>query len=130
MVRTSEKSSFAESDWTDGVFTIRETKSYLAQLGEKTCKPSFYFKMSERLVEVGSVERFITDHCKAHVTASSTAAREKTHTTIQITTIIIHQTHYEKSDWSRAFNQFTIACELDMINVISVACQVQRLPGY
>ena len=24
---------------------------------------------------------------------------------------IIHQTHYEKSDWSRAFNQFTIACE-------------------
>ena len=26
--------------------------------------------------------------------------------------IIIHQTHYEKSDWLRAFNQFTIACEL------------------
>ena len=23
--------------------------------------------------------------------------------------IIIHQAHYEKSDWSRAFNQFTIA---------------------
>ena len=35
--------------------------------------------------------------------------------------IIIHQTHYEKSDWSRAFNQFTIASELDMINVISAA---------
>ena len=35
--------------------------------------------------------------------------------------IIINQTHYEKSDWSRAFNQFTIACELDMINVISNA---------
>ena len=35
--------------------------------------------------------------------------------------IIIHQTHYQKSDWSRAFNQFTIACELDMINVISAA---------
>ena len=33
--------------------------------------------------------------------------------------IIIHQTPYEKSDWSRAFNQFTIACELDMINVLS-----------
>ena len=32
--------------------------------------------------------------------------------------IIIYQTHYEKSDWSRAFNQFTIACELDMINAI------------
>ena len=29
--------------------------------------------------------------------------------------IIIHQTYYEKSDWSRAFNQFTIACEFDMI---------------
>ena len=35
--------------------------------------------------------------------------------------IIIHQTHYEKSDWSRVFNLFTIACELDMINVISAA---------
>ena len=34
------------------------------------------------------------------------------------TSIIIHQTHYQKSDWSRAFNQFTIACELDMINAI------------
>ena len=32
-----------------------------------------------------------------------------------------HQTHYEKSDWSRAFNQFTIAYELDMINAISAA---------
>ena len=38
-----------------------------------------------------------------------------------IIAIIIHQTRYEKSDWSRAFNQFTIACELDMINVISAA---------
>ena len=35
--------------------------------------------------------------------------------------MIICQTHYEKSDWSRAFNQFTIACELDMINAISAA---------
>ena len=35
--------------------------------------------------------------------------------------IIIHQTHCEKSDWSRAFNQFTIACKLDMINAISAA---------
>ena len=40
---------------------------------------------------------------------------------IHLINIIIHQTHYEKSDWSRAFNQFTIACELDMINVISAA---------
>ena len=38
-----------------------------------------------------------------------------------MSTIIIHQTHDEKSDWSRAFNQFTIACELDMINAISAA---------
>ena len=38
-----------------------------------------------------------------------------------LTSIIIHQTHYEKSDWSRAFNQLTIACELDMINAISAA---------
>ena len=35
--------------------------------------------------------------------------------------IIIHQTRYEKSDWSRTFNQFTIACELDMINAMSAA---------
>ena len=40
---------------------------------------------------------------------------------LTICSIIIHQTHYEKSDWSRAFNQFTIACELDMINAISAA---------
>ena len=33
--------------------------------------------------------------------------------------IIIHQTHHEKSNWPRAFNQFTIACEHDMINAIS-----------
>ena len=38
-----------------------------------------------------------------------------------IKNIIIHQTHYEKSDWSREFIQFTIACELDMINAISAA---------
>ena len=38
-----------------------------------------------------------------------------------LTQIIIHQTHYEKSDWSRAFNQLTIACELDMRNAISAA---------
>ena len=38
-----------------------------------------------------------------------------------IIVIIIYQTHYEKSDWSRAFNQFTIACELDMMNAISAA---------
>ena len=38
-----------------------------------------------------------------------------------ITPITIHQTYYEKSDWSRAFNQFPIACELDIINAISAA---------
>ena len=43
------------------------------------------------------------------------------------TVFIIHQTHYEKSDWSRAFNQFTIACELQILHL---SCQVQRLPGY
>jgi len=34
---------------------------------------------------------------------------------------IIYQTHYEKSDWPRTFIQFTIACELDMINALSAA---------
>ena len=40
------------------------------------------------------------------------------HVGLQLMSIIIHQTHYQKFDWSRAFNQFTIACELDMINAI------------
>ena len=43
---------------------------------------------------------------------------KKTH---PIIVFIIHKAHYGKSDWSRAFNQFTIACELDMINAISAA---------
>ena len=43
------------------------------------------------------------------------------HVNVMLISFIIHQTHYEKSDWSGAFNQFTIACELDMINVISAA---------
>ena len=43
--------------------------------------------------------------------------------------IIIHQTHYEKSDWSRAFNQFTIVCELDMINVKLNVCLVTKPLG-
>ena len=38
--------------------------------------------------------------------------------------IIIHQTHHEKSDWLRAFNQFTIACELDMISIYHVKFNV------
>ena len=25
-----------------------------------------------------------------------------------------HYTHYEKSDWSRTWNKYTIACEIDM----------------
>ena len=33
--------------------------------------------------------------------------------------IIIHQTHYEKSDWSRAINQFTIACAADIAFIMS-----------
>ena len=49
------------------------------------------------------------------VTKTLGASRDSVMSTISI--IIIHQTHYEKSDWSRAFNQFTIiACELDVIN--------------
>ena len=43
--------------------------------------------------------------------------------------IIIHQTHYEKSDWSRAFNQFRIACKLDIINAIYAADIAFIMPG-
>ena len=27
----------------------------------------------------------------------------------------MHKTHYEKADWSRVFNQYTILCEVDMM---------------
>ena len=40
--------------------------------------------------------------------------------------IIIHQTHYEKSDWLRAFNQFTIACELGIYHVKFNVCLVTK----
>ena len=62
------------------------------------------------------------DFSSAQSTSTVTSNNDKVcFTSYTIFTIIIHQTHYEKSDWSRAFNQFTIACELDMINVISAA---------
>ena len=38
---------------------------------------------------------------------------------LEVLSLLLYITHYEKSDWSRAFNQFTMACELDMINAIS-----------
>ena len=59
------------------------------------------------------------EFCRDHCIASPQTTTQFFHTAFKI--IIIHQTHYEKSDWSRAFNQFTIACELDMINAISAA---------
>ena len=52
---------------------------------------------------------------------SPVAPVESARSLLTINNIIIHQTHYEKSDWSRALNQITIACELDMINAISAA---------
>ena len=52
------------------------------------------------------------NHCVKYVTIN------RMYRSITIYPSIIHQTHYEKSDWSRAFIQFTIACELDMINAI------------
>ncbi len=63
--------------------------------------------------------------CNLELSNKWTRCNEKNASYITIY-IIIHQTHYEESDWSRAFSQFTIACELDMINAISV----QRRPGY
>ena len=60
----------------------------------------------------------LTKQCRG--TSSSMSLENKIHI-FAPPCIIIHQTHYEKSDWSRAFNQFTIACELNMINAISAA---------
>ena len=33
----------------------------------------------------------------------------------RLTSIIINQTYYENSDWSRVSSQYTIECEVDMI---------------
>ena len=33
----------------------------------------------------------------------------------RLTLIIINQTYYENSDWSRVSSQYTIECEVDMI---------------
>ena len=60
----------------------------------------------------------LADKCHVILEELGLAAKSKRNVIIFI---IIHQTHYEKSDWSRAFNQFTIVCELDMINAISAA---------
>ena len=38
-----------------------------------------------------------------------TLREERARFRLSITVVIIHHTHYEKCDWSRAFNQFTIA---------------------
>ena len=63
----------------------------------------------------------ITTHCPAHVGFAFLCGTSSIIAKIPIISIIIHQTHYEKSDWSKAFHQFTIACELDMINAMSAA---------
>ena len=55
-----------------------------------------------------------------YLTDSNTQQKQNK-TNKQTSTFITHQTHNEKSDWSRAFNQFTIAYKLDMINAISEA---------
>lgn len=43
--------------------------------------------------------------------------------------IIIHQTHYEGSDWSGAFNQFTVACELDIDDKCNICCKLTNAKG-
>ena len=60
---TGEKASFAASDWTNGVFywwkvIVRQTTSSLAR---KLASRLFIFKMSERFVDVGSVDNFIAE---------------------------------------------------------------------
>ena len=69
-------------------------------------------------------EQYLTSERSEQVRYCSCTREHKIHIfepTCNVLFIIIHQTHYKKSDWSRAFNQFTIACELDMINVLSAA---------
>lgn len=44
----------------------------------------------------------------------------------------MYQTYYGKSDWSRAFDQYTIACEVEMIRqyLQRILCRVQSLPSF
>ena len=43
--------------------------------------------------------------------------------------IIIHQTHYEKSDWSRAFNQFTMINAISATDIAFNICLVTKPLG-
>ena len=67
----------------------------------------------------GDTSYILVDHSNILQTAFDDRSSLEDLRLWKLISIIIHQTHYEISDWSRAFNQFTIACELDMINVIS-----------
>ena len=64
-----------------------------------------------------AIPKSVTLHVSLSPTNTLRAARSR-----WIICFIIHQTHYEKSDWSRAFTRaFALVCELDMINAISAA---------
>ena len=83
-----------------------------------------YFVILKTLHEVSSVctvsrRRFIVSQRRFFVSRKVRTIPKSE--ILQTTPVIIHQTHYEKFDWLRAFNQFTIACELDMNNAISAA---------
>ena len=49
---------------------------------------------------------------------------QKLSCTYSIILIIIHKIYNEKADWSKAFNQYTIVCEVDMIkcNIWGLYC--------
>ena len=83
-----------------------------AQLYRKLIKNNFVPRFP-----IPSRERWM---CKLWVRSLRARTRQAKQYNL-LSNFIIHQTHYQKSDWSRAFNQFTIACELDMINAISAA---------
>ena len=92
-------------------------------------------KLSWSVWENLDLSRVYRPHCVQSVLMTSVKILPYRPAAQLLRAIIIHQTHYEKPDWSRAFNQFTIACELDMImqyllQIFHLSCQVQRLPGY
>ena len=71
----------------------------------------------DRNVTLQTLELF-SAYPRLYNSAASPASRLRSAVSLAI---IIHQTHYEKSDWSRGFNQCSVACELDMINAIPAA---------
>ena len=73
-----------------------------------------FYRISKKLIDLYRLLSNVIDYRCYRMTTPGILLLEIDPCPRLIIVIIIRQTHYEKSDWSRAFNQFTIACELDI----------------